>query len=307
MKKLRTLCVLIILCFIIFGAYVIIPRLSDKGDGSAEKDAYLYVDQNDVSHITAFSFVGGESELSFKKENGVWVYQKNKTLPINAVILESALDSLDVILATKIVSESGDDLAQYGLESPLYTLTIETSHGKKCYLFGDLIESKGLRYMMEEDAHTVYLTEDDIVEAFSLEVSDCLASDTLTLPEKEDVAFVTTKCGEFSRTERGEENVALTDALSSLSLERWVDFGSDKFDIFGLADDEYILVTVESSDGNITKIRFGLGETEEFIYALVENESGVFSEMIYLIESENKDCLNSHLRAALESRGTIGE
>jgi hypothetical protein len=52
------------------------------------------------------------------------------------------------------------------------------------------------------------------------------------------------------------------------------------------------------TDGKEKRYVFGLGESEEFIYLLVENESGILSEMVYLFSCENF----SHLYSVLSQQ-----
>lgn len=304
MKKTTTIYLSLALCVVIFALYFIISNISNRDTADPEKDVYLYVDQNEVSDITEFSFTGVELSLNFKKTDGVWRYQKNTTLPVNTAVIEKMLESIETVLAKKLISENADEheISQYGLKSPSYTLTVSTTHGEKCYLFGDLIKSKGLRYMMKEGSSSVYLAEDDIVESFSLDLFDCLSTDKSPVIIKDRIASIKTVCGRFLQNDTVDSAEGLSNALATISLDRAVDFGADKFDIFGLSEDECILITVKTDDGKSTKIKFGLGETEEFIYVLVENESGVFSEMIYLVSCANTDSLNSHLKSAFDRR-----
>jgi len=310
LKKTTAVFIALALCVAVFALYFIISNISDKDGEGANEDVYLYVDQNDISKISSFSFVGGEFDLSFEKnESGAWKYSKNGTLPVNENIIEKMLESTKTVLATKIISEdvSQDELSQYGLDSPSYKLKLSSDHGEKCYLFGDLIKSKGLRYMMREGSHTVYLAEDTLVESFSNDLTDCLSTDTFPIISEEEIVSFETVCGSFSLLQSVSENEKLANALSSLSPERAVDFGKENFSIYGLSESESILVSITLKNSKEIKIKFGLGETEEFIYALVHNDSGVFSEMIYLVTCEDFDGLYSHLAAAAESSAANGE
>lgn len=309
LKKTTALYVLLSVCALIFAIYFAFTIFQKNDEEPSEPDVYLYVDQNEVSEIFAFSFVGKDTSLQFARSNGVWKYSNNATLPVNGAVIEKMLESVDTVLASKLISENADEseLSQYGLSSPSYTLTISTPHGEKGYIFGDLIKSKGLRYMMRVGSSSVYLAEDDIVESFSLDLSDCLATDTSPVIIKEKITSIKTECGGFVQTNTTDSAGGLANALATLSLERAVDFGADKFYIFGLSDSECITLTVALDGEDDVKIKLGLGETDEFIYALVENESGVFSEMIYLVSCADKDSLNSHLRYAFDRRDGEGK
>ncbi len=305
LKKNITLIVLLIICAALFATYFIISSLPEKDKSDPTDDAYLYVDQNNIDDVTGFSFVGGEFDLAFgKDENGNWKYLKNPTLPVNSSFLEETLASAELILATKQISSSASekDLSEYGLDTPSYTLTINIGKTEKSYLFGDFIESKGLYYMMEEGSHSIYLTESLYVEGFSLEVFDLLATDTLTKIGESDVVSVEIVCGAYRETfyadnEENSDISKLISSLCSMEITRCVDFGSETFDIYGLAENEAVTVYIALSDKKLS-YKFGLGETEEFIYLLTQNASGEFSEMVYLFSSSSFEHLYKYLSDA---------
>ncbi len=310
LKKNIFLIISLIICIALFATYFIIASLPEKEEESdPTENAYLYVDQNDRGAVTGFSFVGGEFDLSFKKDkSGNWKYTKNTTLPINTPFLEERLSAAELILATKQISNSAseEDLSEYGLDKPSYTLTVSVGKSEKSYLFGDFIESKGLYYMTEKGSHLIYLVESTYVENFSLEVFDFLSKDTLEEISESDVTAVEIVCGAYSETfvsDQAEDSDVsrLISSLCSAKITRCVDFGSEKFDIYGLGEDEAVSVYIHLSEKNVS-YKFGLGETEEFIYMLTQTASGEFSEMVYLFSSSEFEHLYTYLNTAFAGR-----
>ena len=224
MKKRVFLAIGVIACVLLFTVYFIIislPGNSSDGNGNDDKtdDAYLYVDQNTLSEISAFSFIGDKYRLSFAKdESGIWKYTENRTLPVDAVFLEERLEALRLILATKQITSAAktSDLEQYGLDEPSYTLTLQTKKGAKTYLFGDFLKSRGLYYMTEKGSHSVYLVENTYVENFALEVFDFLSTDSLEMPLPSDIRSVLFSCGDYEKTDLPDgEKESYTSRLKS--------------------------------------------------------------------------------------------
>ena len=183
MKRKSTLIILACVCIAVFALYLIISSLSDgEKNPNNEENVYLYIEQTDIHDIVGFSFVGGEFDLAFEKdESGTWKYRENHSLPVSTDFTEKTLSGIELFLATKEIARnlSEKELAEYGLDTPAYTLTLSLEKEEKTYLFGDFIESKGLYYASEKGSGVVYLVERTYVDSFSLEVADFLALDTL--------------------------------------------------------------------------------------------------------------------------------
>ncbi len=310
MKKQTFLLISLILCISLFATYFIITSFPENEKESDDSDdSYIYIDQNDVDSITGFSFTGGQYDLSFEKDkNGVWRYSESKTLPVNTAFIEARLEDVELFVATKLISDSadGEALSEYGLDKASYTLRLSTEKSEKVYLFGDMIKSKGFYYMTEKGSGKVWLVEGSYVESFSHDVFDFLSTDTLETLYDVYVEEVKILCGAYSKalTPDGVENSdtsRLISSLCSIELTRCVDFGSEKFGIYGLDGNEAISVYITHS-GNTVSYKFGLGETEEFIYLLVENGDGEFSEMVYLFSASDFEHLYSYLSDAFEGR-----
>lgn len=305
MKKTQALIIALILCVILFASYFIISSLPEKQSSDKEDDAYILVDRNEPSEITEFSFVGGEFALCFEKNGeGDWKYTENKTLPVNAEFIETLLEGTELILASKLINDNigENDLDQYGLSEPSCTLTLTTKNSSATYFFGDTIKSKGLCYLTKKGSNAVYLVETSYIDNFSVDVGDCLSLDAFPEIKPDEILSVSITCGDFQQTIGSGEDEKLFSALSALRCERSVDFGKEKFDIYGLSDSEAIDVTVSLGAQKNVALRFGLGETEEFIYLLVQNSDNVFSEMIYLFSCSEFETLYEYLSSALESR-----
>ena len=310
LKKQTFLLISLIVCISLFATYFIITSLPEKENGSeGSGDSYIYISQNDTDSITGFSFKGGEYDLSFEKDkNGVWKYSENKTLPVNTAFIETRLEDVELFVAVKLISDSADGkaLSEYGLDTAAYTLRLSTLSGEKIYLFGDMIKSKGLYYMTEKGSGNIWLVEGSYVESFSHDVFDFLSTDTLETLYDVYVEEVKILCGAYSEIltpdgVEGSDTSRLISALCSIELTRCVDFGSEKFSIYGLGEDEAINVYINHS-GKTVSYKFGLGETEEFIYLLVENSDSEFSEMVYLFSASDFEHLYSYLSDAFEGR-----
>ncbi|MBE6607888.1 MAG: DUF4340 domain-containing protein [Ruminococcaceae bacterium] len=318
MKKKSTLIISACVCIIIFSLYFIISSLPTNEDTpDKEENAYLYIDQTHIHDVIGFSFAGGDFDLSFEKDgNDVWKYSVNTSLPVSSDFIETTLSQVELFLAAKEVarnlSETG--LAEYGLDKPSYILTISLKKEDKTYIFGDYIESKGLYYASVKDSGVVYLVERAYVDAFSLDVEDFLTFDTFPDIDAENVKQINIICGNYSEEILPNSNSAeFISSLCDITLKEFVDFGSEKFGIYGLSESDAVCVYIKYSDsgGNIftLPLKFGLGESEELNYLLVGNtlknsggNSYTYSEMVYLLSSSENDIIYRYISKAFSEK-----
>lgn len=319
MKKRSTLIICACVCLVIFALYFIISSLPDsKKTPNDEENAYIYIDQTDPDDIIGFSFVGGDFDLSFEKdESGAWKYSENLSLPVSKTFVEKTLSGVKLFLANKEIARnlSEKELSEYGLDTPAYTLTLSLKKENKTYLFGDFIESKGLYYATEKGSGAVYLVERTYVDSFSLDVTDFLAFDTLPDIKAENVKQIEIVCGNYSeKILPGSDGAAkFISALCGIKLEEFVDFRSEKHSIYGLSESDAISVYITyvgSENALLTlSLKFGLGESAELTYMLIGNaikegdsNSHVFSDMVYLLSEADNDVIYSYIHKAFSEK-----
>ena len=321
-KKTTALIIAFSVCILLFAAYFIISSLPEKNDGQGDEEAgaYLYVDQTDVAGVIGFSFIGGEYDLSFEKdEDGCWKYTKNLSLPVNGELIDRLLSDYELFLATKLISDhiTEASLSEYGMDDPYYTLTLRLKNETKTYLFGDPIESKGLYYAMEKGSHSIYLVEKKYVEAFSLDLSALLIPDSFPKISESDILHVNLVCGNYFEKiipdGTSDSNISkFISTLCSISPDEFVDFGSENFKTYGLSEGDAVNVYITfSNEGKIctTALKFGLGETKEFTYLLIGDTLGAdiednhsFSEMIYLLSPVENDIIYGFISKAFSGK-----
>ena len=305
-KQIYLLISVIALCALLFTIYFAITlyrkeRTDDPSEGS--DNVYIYVDQNAVDKISYFSFTGPDEELAFKKNDDIWVYEHNNTLAVNSARIEEFLENCEVIVAKKLISDdiNDKDLEQYGLDDPQFTLKLISDGIKKTFLFGDTIASKGLCYMIEKGSTSLYLVEQEYISSFSVPLLKFFTIDSHTAAKADEIRRIILTHADNSKEilpsgVEGSEASKLISAVSSIEITEFVDFGSDCFNVFGLSEADAITMNIETNQRNISYV-FGLGESQEFIYLLVENEKGVRSDMVYLFSCKEF----SHLYSLLAS------
>lgn len=116
--------------------------------------------------LTSLSWAYGDAELSFTYADG-WTYTPDSTFPLDESFLETIAEALTEVVANKVIEEPGD-LAQFGLEEPVCTVTV---NGTATLLLGNESTMGGEVYLSTGDGK-VYLTDSSLLDCFAHTLSD---------------------------------------------------------------------------------------------------------------------------------------
>jgi len=109
--------------------------------------------------IQAFTLVSlqGETEL-VREQDGRWVIRKPKTMEADAAAVGEFLRTLLLARVSRVVDESGTDLASYGLATPSLTVSFRLAAGTRTIRLGDPGALSATLYAMREGTPQVFLT-----------------------------------------------------------------------------------------------------------------------------------------------------
>lgn len=280
MPKKRTF-IWISAAILLIGALCLVVWLfpeQDADESLSAPDEQILFDSNEPDSITSLSFTFGErSPLSFVFAEGGWQAEGYVSLAISDTAILNLLDKLSFMLAERTVTENSEYLSEYGLDKPSCQIALTSDEGEKRYLFGHYSEYYDGYYCMIDGQTTVYMVDKSFVDSFDLTMEDLLGSDHLPdLNGIQSVVWQVSGQPTVTALPDGEHHELLT-LLSSLELGKWIDFGRERFPIFGL--DSPAVAELTLWDGAMLKLSFGMGESDEFIYLRVGE-----SELIYLAE-----------------------
>lgn len=274
-----------VLCLLLW----LLPMLGGE-DTPDEEASYTLFDQNTPDLIDSLTFVCGENAaLSFERTDGNWQLDGHPALPISNASISALTDKLAHMLALRIITDSCDSPAEYGLDSPYCRIRITSDGQEKVYLFGSRNEYYAGYYCMIEGGSTVYMVDEAFVEAFDLTLEDLLGSDNLPdLGSLRSVVWHSADGTTVTVTPDSAHSALLT-LLSSLELGKWIDYGEAQYPLFGL--DNPAVAELTLWDDAPLVLSFGLGESDEYIYLRIGE-----SEMIYLAACDDLSALGEYIR-----------
>ncbi len=134
--------------------------------------------------VKAFSWECDKGEFAFHRdENGRWRYDEDEAFPVDEERLGMLLAQFQEFGVSFII-EKVEDWGQYGLDTPVCTIHMETEEASYEILLGDYSAMDAERYVSVGDGNA-YLVKNDPLDQFAIEISDLILHDEI--PELWDV------------------------------------------------------------------------------------------------------------------------
>lgn len=176
MKRSKKLLALLLVLVLILGATYGVTLWDPDSREAEEETAVTTIFTLDAESVTALSWDYVE-EVSFEKEDGVWVYTEDAVFPLDTSYLDAILDTLTEITSYKTI-EAVEDWDQYTLEVPYCRIGV-TADGTTYELkIGEETAMGGARYFSIGDGNA-YLVDSGILDPFTYGLYDLLSYEAI--------------------------------------------------------------------------------------------------------------------------------
>lgn len=231
-------------------------KQEEKESEEAESEKIYLTEADD---ITAYSYSSGEDEMSFSKVDDQWYYDEDPDIPMNQSTIQSTADSLAGITAVRLL-EDPDELADYGLEDPLYTIRFTDSDENESAIY--IGNGAGENYYATvDDTGLVYTISSDFQSLVLFDLASLVQNDTVPSIGSGNLTKVTVaKNGEETVYEDEEDLAELAGGFGTIALTSCVDYHVADEDLsqYDLDEEHRITVTAEYTDSDS-------GDTESFV------------------------------------------
>lgn len=182
MKKKRIqLIVLIIICLLCIGAYFLVKHLDLSETEETAPEAAVVTDFSS-EEVQSLS-VTGDHTLNFVKEEDTWYNADDREMNLDQTKISALINNINHI-TTDTVVEAPEDLAEYGLDNPVRTITAGLENGSSVILYvGNANDITGDYYIRMEGNGQVYAVSSYIVTAFDREPADFIEETPETTEE----------------------------------------------------------------------------------------------------------------------------
>ena len=269
MKKSTKLVSAVVVLAVLGGVYVGLNTYvskEEKAESSSEEESKTEVFSVKTDDIKSLEFIVDKKEVTFEKKDDSWVKKDETAFPVNQTTLDSAASAIETVEADRVL-EDVEDLAEYGLDSPSNTVTVDTADGTTKLNIGDENTSTNQYYISRaDDDSTVYVVAADTVSPFMNSLYDYAQGedfptidsstvkkvqvsedkDSYVLEENSDGATWDVS-GDGSSDKESDDTTAagnVTSGLGSFAFDQFVNYNAEDLSRYGL-DKPYATITVD--------------------------------------------------------------
>ena len=294
-KKKKQMFLLISILVLLLAVLFVIKTAAQKQEeenAREEEASVVYINQMD--NIVGISYDAGNGEMVFEKSEDVWTYVPDPDFPLNSSYPENIVYDFSALAAEREL-EGADDPADYGIDEPLYTITLtDTEKGEETLYFGDM--SGDNYYVMAESTGKIYTVSSTVLTNLDYTLEEMAKLDELpSIGSGNLVKEEIIRDGEStvydSENEDDTENIAaVAGGLGALTLSEAADYSVEDEDLAEFGLDEASRITVkatyttgseEEKEENIFILYMGDEDGNGNRYVMVED-----SRIVYLISTE---------------------
>lgn len=265
MKRNKKLAVLVVLLVFISLAAFGVNKYEEQKEIIKNSDEIILEIAGDK--VKTLSWECDTGSFGFYRDGeGKWLYDEDEAFPVDEERIMELLDLFEEFGVSFIIEEV-EDFGQYGLDTPVCTIRMETGEGNYEIQLGNFSAMDSERYVSIGDGK-VYLVKKDPLEQFNIEISNLIKHDEI--PVSESVTEIRFSGGEPGRIvyeensantyleedvyfmEQGETVLPLDtfrvkaylDTVRNLDLKDYVNYNASENDIssYGLDTPELALV-----------------------------------------------------------------
>ena len=297
---------------VVLALAALILTLVFRESGTVEEEPAVSIYEMSEDTAAALSWQNDEETVSLVYSDDAWAWADDAQFPLDQSLVQTVVDSFVTVSADKTITEPGE-LADYGLETPLRTVSITDENGTVTLSFGDTAGISGDRYCSLGDGN-VYLVPASLYSALDSGLYDLVETESLPSVSADAVTAVSVQGDAQSLQLIREEDSGLAysdsyvwfmqnaDGYTTLDNElsetfvtglagiAWLDCVDYSADETGLAEyglDAPVTVTLSYTNSDSENVTFTYeigGESPNGCYARIAGSS-----MVYEIDSTLRD------------------
>ena len=246
-----------------------------KEEEAEEKEAEdISIFSAPAENLESVKFFVEEKEVTFDydKEKDLWTRRGEKDFPVNQDKMSEAAGAISGLNAERVL-ENVENLAEYGLDSPQNTVTVDAGEENFTMRIGDYNEGVSQYYIAcGEDDKTVYLVSGALVEPFLGGLYDYAKKEDFPAIESSNISSILVDGKENSyilkyqeedsvweisangRVEKADSAKAagVTSSISALEYFDFVDYQCTDLEKYGLKE-PYATITVDYKEEEETE------------------------------------------------------
>lgn len=170
-KQLLVMGILLVAGILAYVGIRLYNQKSEERKAAEEEQNRISVTDFAKEDITEFSYTYEGELQEYVKEDGTWYNKADRSLPMDSDAIDSMLAQVSDLSADSEVTDY-ESLADYGLDTPVNTLTFHAGEDEVTLLLGDKNEILSQYYVKRADKDTVYLISVSLDTVFAKSAND---------------------------------------------------------------------------------------------------------------------------------------
>ncbi len=183
MKKNKSIIILLailLLSSLVYYSATIISKKEKGDDGTATNVTNITLVDKDPSDLISVSVSSEESNYCIKHIEGAYYLEKDLSFPLNQTFAELIFENVSKIESSRLISEDKNSFSEYGLDEPLYLVSVSYDDGKSFVLkIGSNNKYSGGYYLNLDSDNKVYLVSEDFVNELAYTEKELLKDDEI--------------------------------------------------------------------------------------------------------------------------------
>jgi len=160
--------ILVALLFLCIGGFLVLKNSSFEEEEASDP---IFMTKIEKTNVTALS-VAGQKEYSFIKEGEEWIEENMPQEDIKETAVDTLLTTLCSLSTNEKVILAADDLSEYGLDEPVFTVTVTHDDQETVILIGDKNALLNKYFAKRKDSDEIYLISYYSVSSLMKEAED---------------------------------------------------------------------------------------------------------------------------------------
>lgn len=191
-KKARRIIIMTAALAALLLIYVGINKMIEKKareETKAEEESKITVTNIDTDSIIGFSYDYNGENYSFTKKDETWYFDQDKNVNLAQADIKTMLSSVAELKADRLIAETDENFADYGLDKPSQTIKIkEAGEDSTVIHVGSVNSITGSYYVTIDGTKTVYAVDSTVATAFQKTLEDLTeAEETTDEAEQENI------------------------------------------------------------------------------------------------------------------------
>jgi len=175
MSRSKKLIILIVAFIVLLGSYFLVNNMKKEEEKTEEKkvEETIYVTDINKEDIEQVVVMRADESLVFKQKDEYFIIEGAENIKMLGSEIEGIVSTTSKLRAEKVVTDTSDNLKEYGLESPQIKVNVKLIDGSSQIInIGENTADNSFTYVSKDDESKVYIVKSYILKAFNNSIDE---------------------------------------------------------------------------------------------------------------------------------------